>query len=165
MKKLLTFALALIVCLSASSADKKTKKATQAFQYEIEKIEGGTAANGVQTVYVQSYMKSIKNAEKVCKRDAVHGVIFKGYSGRGDYHPALAKDATTQEDFKEFFDAFFSDYGDYNKYIVSTSAGGPKYAKIKKIGYKVGLVVNVNVGALRKDLEKAGVIRGMNSMF
>lgn len=164
MKKLLTIVLALLVCLSAS-ADKKDKKATQAYKYEIEKIEAGSSASGVQAVYVQSYMKTLSNADQVCRRNAVHGVIFKGYSGRGDYHPALASEPTAQEDHKEFFDAFFAENGDYNKYIASTSASGPQYAKIKKIGYKVGLVVYVNVAALRKDLEKAGVIKGMSSMF
>ena len=164
MKKFLTIALALLICISAS-ADKKNKKATQAYKYEIEKIEAGAASNGVQAVYVQSYMNNIKNADQVCRRNAVHGVIFKGYSGRGDYHPALASDPTAQQDHKEFFDAFFADNGDYNKYVASTSASGPQYVKIKKIGYKVGLVVYVNVAALRRDLEKAGVIKGMSSVF
>ena len=37
--------------------------------------------------------------------------------------------------------------------------------KLKGYKYKVGVVVTVNSNALRKDLEAAGIVRGLSSGF
>ena len=52
--------------------------------------------------------------------------------------------------------------------FVSTSNDGAVAAEDRmKIGkeYKIGVVVSVNVSALRKDLEDAGIIKSLGAAF
>ena len=53
------------------------------------------------------------------------------------------------------------------KFVSHSSDATPEViaVKIKGYKYKVGVIVTVNSSALRKDLEAAGVIRGLSSGF
>ena len=81
MKKFLLLA-ALILATTLTGAAKKPTKSEQAmqqFRYELE-----CAGNGVQGTYlvrVWTYDKKQKDAQAACARNAVHGVIFKGFAG------------------------------------------------------------------------------------
>ena len=76
MKRLLLLAAALMVVVGASAASRKLKNSdTQKFQYEIEGVNNGT--QGTYLVKVWTYSAS-KNANiETCKKNAVHGIIFK----------------------------------------------------------------------------------------
>ncbi len=76
---------------------------------------------------------------------------------------ALVSTPGAEVEHKDFFDLFFKDGGEYLKYVEQTST--PQ--EIMKVGkeYKIGLVVVVQKDALRKALEAAGVVRGLNSIF
>lgn len=153
-------ALALSVAVSSDAANPK-KNAKEKFQYDLEYVK--TAGDGVVTVKVWSYAPSWKKAQALCRRDAVHGVIFKGFSGQGSYQAPLVRTASGYEDNADFFDAFF-DNGDYDRYISNVVDGSQEARQIKG-GYKVSEVVNVNVKMLRKHLEEAGIARGLSSGF
>jgi hypothetical protein len=68
---------------------------------------------------------------------------------------------------QEFFDNFFADGGKYMKFVNVTGDGSVAAEDKLKVGkeYKIGVVVSVNVAGLRKDLEAAGIIRGLKSGF
>jgi GTP-sensing pleiotropic transcriptional regulator CodY len=53
------------------------------------------------------------------------------------------------------------------KFVNCTSDGVPDENSCVKVGkeYKVGIVVSVAKDALRKDLEDAGIIKGLSSGF
>ena len=66
---------------SAAKKPTKSEQAMQQFRYELE-----CAGNGVQGTYlvrVWTYDKKQKDAQAACARNAVHGVIFKGFAGGG----------------------------------------------------------------------------------
>lgn len=164
MKKLLLFSLSLLLCMPMfAGAKKKADKDTERFRYEIE-----CAGNGVQGTYlikVWTYSKKAAVAAEQCKKNAVHGVIFKGYTGENGCvaQRPLAKNAGVEMEYEEYFKTFFSDKGEYYKYVSLTDTT----QDIVKVGkeYKVGVVVSVKKDELRKALEAAGVIKGLGSGF
>lgn len=84
MKKLVLFALGALLLVSCSTTKNVASNATGAvdqYRYDIEYVKN--AGDGMSNVKVWSYGKSVKVAEERCKANAVHGVIFKGYTGQG----------------------------------------------------------------------------------
>lgn len=165
MKKCLSLLLILAcACMVAVAGNRKRNKAnadTEAFRYELESIQ--TSGTGYVNVKVWSYSRRLSIAAEQCKKNAVHGVIFKGSTGEGT-QPPLVKDPAAEADHAEFFEAFFADGGDYMRYVGNAIGGTNEVVKIGK-EYKTGVVVKVNKGLLRKHLEQANIIRSLDSGF
>jgi hypothetical protein len=163
MKKLLIIICVLSIVFPTSAQKRETTKNVNNFRYELECA--GNASQGNYLVKVWSYSKKASVAAEQCKRNAVHGVIFKGFSGNQGCvsQRPMAGDPGVEFEFEEYFQEFFKEGGEYLKYVVLT-AGTQEIVKIGK-EYKVGVVVTVHKDALRKTLEKAGVIKGLSSGF
>ena len=154
--------------IGTKKAEKKANADTDNFRYEIECMGNGAA--GTYLIKVWSYSKKATVAKEQSKKNAVHGVIFKGFAGGGQgcvSQKALATDPAIEQQKAEFFESFFADGGKYMKYVSESSDGAVAAEDVMKVGkeYKVGVVVTVMKDALRKDLEAAGVIRGLTSGF
>lgn len=166
MKKLLSLlALLLFVGLAASAGNRKHNKAdadTRNYRYELEYVK--SVGNGMVNVKVWSYSRRASIAIEQCKKNAVHGILFKGYSGEGATQPPMIRDAATISTHSTFFDAFFADGGDYMRYVSNSILGTSKTVKVGK-DHKVGVVVSVNVRQLRHDLEQAGILRSLADGF
>ena len=164
-KKILLSLLAFVLCMPASAGirQKQANKDTDQFRYEIECA--GNAIQGTYLVKVWSYSKKASVAENQCRKNAVHGVIFKGYGGGQGCvsQRPLASSPGAEAQFEEYFKSFFADGGEFQKY-ASIMGGTTETVKVGK-EYKVGVVVSVRKDDLRKALEAAGVIRGLNSGF
>ena len=146
-----------------SQAKKKANKETDQFRYEIT-CEGEGVA-GTYLVKVWSFSKKPVVAAEQSKKNAVHGIIFKGYPGSGQKcqsQKPIASNPTVEQQHADFFKKFFANGGDYMKYV--TVSGISSSIKIGK-EYKVGVVVSVMKDQLRKDLESAGIIKGLSSGF
>ena len=165
MKKILLSLLVAACCLPAfaSISQKKANKDTKQFRYEIECA--GNAIQGTYLVKVWSYSKKAAVAENQCRKNAVHGVIFKGYGGGQGCvsQRPLANTPGVEDQYKTYFDNFFAPGGEFQKY-ASIMSGTTETVKVGK-EYKVGVVVSVRKDDLRKALEAAGVIRKLNSGF
>jgi hypothetical protein len=154
---------ALMICGIAQAADKNK----QIWRYEIEPVNVGT--RGTYLIKVWSYAKKQNDAVALAPKNAVHGIIFRGYAGSSDFKgkPALTNNPNLEEEKKEFFDLFFSDGGKYLKFVNLTNNGKIAAADRLKVGkeYKIGVIVSVNVDALREDLENAGIIPRLGAGF
>lgn len=149
--------------LLPASAKKKTEKDAWNYRYEIECAAVGQ--DGTYAVNVWSYSKGKKFDPTQAGINAVHGVIFKGVSGRQGCpsQPALIRDASVRESKKDYFEKFFAENGDCSKYVLSVS---PTVERVKiKGGWKFRATVQVAKDQLRRDLESAGIIRGLSSGF
>jgi hypothetical protein len=160
----LLLAMAMLMAMpSFAGAKKKAEKDTEHFRYEIECAGNGT--QGTYLVKVWSYSKRPSVAAEQCMKNAVHGVIFKGYTGGNGCvaQRPLASHPGVEMEYEEYFRNFLSDKGEYYKYVSLTGAT----QEIIKVGkeYKVGIIVSVQKDELRKALEQAGVIRGLGSGF
>ena len=150
------------------SKKKKANNDTEAWKYEIECV--GIGKPGTKVIKVWSYSKNAKVATGQAKKNAVHGLVFQGYSGGGQgctSQKALVADPSIEHQKKEFFEEFFADGGKYMKYVSHSGDSTPEVigVKLKGYKYKVGVIVTVNTNDLRKDLEAAGIIRGLSSGF
>ncbi len=150
--------------LSSCATQKKLNADTAQFRYEIECA--GNGAQGTYLVKVWTYTKAPKAAVAQCKKNAVHGVIFKGFAGADGCvsQRALVPNPGVEIEHKDYFRLFFDDaHGEYMKYVTLTSAPH----EVVKVGreYKVGIVVTVQKDALRKALESVGIVKGLNYGF
>ncbi|HOK50850.1 MAG TPA: hypothetical protein PLF75_03070, partial [Bacteroidales bacterium] len=79
----------------------------------------------------------------------------------------LASSPAVEDEYSEFFDKFFADGGDYMRYVSLSNDGSIDSEDRLKVGkeYKIGVVVSVMKDQLRKDLEKAGIIKALDAGF
>ena len=171
LKHYLSILFLFVMGLTVNAQWKKNKanEDTKIWRYDLE-CEG-IAKQGSKLVKVWSYSKNPKHAISRGMKNAVHGIIFKGYAGGGQGCTSLkplVKSADTEEKFKEFFDAFFADGGEYLKYVSAATDGSiapGDRLKISRREYKIGVIVNIQYDQLRKRLESEGIIRGLASGF
>lgn len=156
MKRILS--LLLLMFVMAAMAIAKDNKMPQ---YDI--MGAGSGNEGMLLVKVFVYAKKNIPDEEL-KRAAVHGVTFRGFTGNnsGANQPAMAS-PTAEIDHSTYCEAFFAVDGQCLNY-ASIIPGSYERVKTGK-GYKYGAIVQVNKTALRKDLEKAGVVRSLSSGF
>ena len=154
--RLLALLLLFIIPMNVSAKKKK-----EMLRYEIE-----AAGVGVEGTYiVKAYVLCDKGKvpDELIKEAAVRGVIFRGFAAANGApsQKAMASPAVEQEK-AVFFDDFFGS-GSHLGYanIVPGS-----YDRMKtSTGYRVGATVQVQKTQLRRYLEEAGVIRGLNTGF
>lgn len=161
---LLTIVLSLSLLSLGATKQRKADKDTENYRYDIEYAK--TGSNGNIVVKVWSYSKRTRIGIEQCKKNAVHGVLFKGYAsaGGGAAQKALVKDPTAEAANAKFFDAFFADGGPYMKYVSAAANSNVDVIKVGK-EYKSGVVVTVSKDQLRSDLEAAGIVKGLASGF
>lgn len=168
---LFTIVLMLFVNFGAQAQWKKEKarKDTEIWRYDI--ACEGIAKQGAKLVKVWSYSKNPKHAISSAMRNAVHGIIFKGYGGGGQgcssFQP-LIKDSSVEVEYKEFFDDFFAEGGEYMKYVSAATDGSiapGDRLKVSKREYKIGVVVNVMSDQLRNRLEKENIVKSLTTGF
>lgn len=156
-----------IAVVASAQARKKADKDTQEWRYEIEVVQTGT--QGTYLIKVWSYSKKPDVAIEQAKKNAVHGVIFKGFAAKSSVagQKALANDVNLEVERADFFKPFFEDGGKYMKFVSTSNDGAVAAGDRMKVGkeYKVGVVLSVNVAALRKDLEAAGIIKALGAGF
>lgn len=162
-----TILLLLMVGTALGQARRKADKDTERWRYELEVVNEG--AQGTYLIKIWSYSRKPQVAIEQAKKNAVHGIVFKGYTGAGRLkgQKPLVQDPSAEETHKAFFEEFFADNGKYMKYVQLTTDGAIAPGDIMKVGkeYKVGIVVAVSKDELRKYLESEKIIRSLSSGF
>ncbi|MBQ2857376.1 MAG: hypothetical protein IJE78_09710 [Bacteroidaceae bacterium] len=160
-KKNWNFGLMLLVCSFLLCVNVEAKKSLiTSTKYDIEGVEIGE--QGTYLVKVFIYTKKSSATVEEFKYAAVHGVIFRGFSGKGFSGQKAMARPESQSQNADFYNSFFNN-GDYLSYaqIVNPASERVKIGK----EYKIAAIVSVSKDALRKALEEAGVIRSLNSGF
>jgi len=168
MKAIIFFLIVIAVSISLySQSTRKANKDMHEWRYEIE--AEGTGIQGSYQVKVWTYSKKAETAIDQAKKSAIHGVIFKGFPDKNRIkgQSPLATDPSIENDKEDFFKDFFADGGKYQKFVTLVNNGAISPEDRIKIGkeYKIGIVVSVNVSSLRKELEDAGIIKGLSNGF
>lgn len=157
------------VANAQSKKRKKANKETEQWRYEIECV--GTGIQGTYLIKVWSYSKNSDIAIEQAKKNAIHGVIFKGFVGDKNgctNQKPLSRNSNLENEQKTFFKHFFADGGKYIKFVSLSTDGAIDAGdrlKINKKEYKIGVIVSVRKDELRKDLESAGIIKSLSSGF
>ena len=177
MNKKLAFKLGLSIilvsgCLTVMAQKKAKKRAdadTEKFRYEMMCI--GTGTEGTYLVKVFSYSKKPQVAKEQAKKNAVHGIIFKGFPANGrecKVQKPLVRNPNVAFEKEDFLNDFFADGGGYMKFVSLSTDGTPAAGdviKVNKKEYKVGIAVSVQKDFLRKELEAANIIKKLGAGF
>jgi len=167
-KKIVLFLLfTILISISGISQQRKADRDTREWRYEIEAVR--TGVTGTYLLKVWSYSKSPDVAIDQAKKNAVHGVVFRGFAGKSGVEgkPPLVSSPDLEIEKADFFNPFFDDGGKYMKFVSLTNDGAVAAEDRFRVGkeFKIGVLVSVNVGELRKDLEAAGIVRSLNAGF
>lgn len=132
-------------------------------EYEIS--GAGTGVQGTYLVNVSVLTKDKKIDNSVIARCAVHGVLFRGFSSKEhrQTQKPLAGTPMAESQHAEFFSSFFAPGGLASSYVSEVDGSRQVVKNGKK--YRVTAIVTVNKTQLRRDLEEAGVIKSLNSIF
>jgi len=164
MNKKIQIILSLMFFIIASCTPKVDNKK---WDYELEAYSTGNM--GTYQVKVYTYHSDPELAIELSKMNAVHGIIFKGFPDKERIkgQKALANKPNTLEDNLDFFKNFFEIKKDYLRFVTLSNDGKILPGDRLKVGnkYKVGVVVSVNVGELRKYLENNGIIKSLSDGF
>jgi len=161
MRKICCILMMMFALFSIINVDAKKDKP---LTYEISC--GGSGIQGYSLVKVKAVVDSKKDiGDNILKRCAVHGILFRGYSGTQGCvsQPPLAGSAIIEQQFSDFFVPFFQPGGGCESYctLVDGSLQTVKQGK----QFVVSGIISVAKSQLRNDLEKAGVIKKLNSGF
>lgn len=132
-------------------------------------IAGEGVGNGGRPILIVTC--AAKKADKVTdddlRRCAVRGILFRGYADKSNTssydastsHPALLS-PDAEAGYADYFNDFFES-GAYNSYVDVL----PDTRRVMKSGkvFHVSNAVQINVPALRKKLEKDGIIKSLKS--
>lgn len=161
---------AFILMLSAVATTAEAQ-GKNGYKYELASYDGAVSGDpNYSIVKVWSYGKREKLTRRECIKNAVHGIIFKGYAAssmRAEDRGKAALCPGGYDTHEEYFDKFFSS-GDYLQYVQESNNGELMATDVIKIAsreYKVGMVVVVNTEALRKRLEQDGIIKRLDFLF
>lgn len=151
----------------------QSKKAKILAGYTIDNYEVacmGVGTDGSKLLKIWGYGKKPDQAKLQAKLNAVHAVIFKGVTaatGGCQGIKPIASSFSVEEENQEYFNNFFSPGGSYLNYIAVSGEGGDEMdvVKVDNKTYKVGIIVSVMYDAVRNELEKAGIVKGLNSGF
>ncbi len=156
MNKIITFLIALSVMLPLGMAAKDKKN--EQLNYEIS--QAGVGNQGTYAVKVTVISKNKNVSDDLIARCAVHGALFRGVGNKGP----IAGSASAEAQHADYFQNFFAPNGPARNYVSSVGSQR-EVLKVNKKEYRVTKIVSINKDQLRKDLEAAGVIRGLNSIF
>jgi len=170
MKRFVSLLIA-FVCFSATvsaQSQRKADKQTAQWRYELQATVG-QASEGSTIVRVWTYSTKPNIAEGQAGKNAVHGIIFKGFPASNDNarivgREPLINDPDIEEQFRDYFNEFFKTGGAYQRYVSYIGNGVPD--QILKVGkeYKVAVTVVVLIDQLRKRLEEDGILKPMDKI-
>lgn len=164
MKKLVLYILFNTVLISAFSQSgrdqKKANIATEEWRYEIN-CRGTGGADNSYLLDVVSYLRDDRLSINQSKKNAVHGIIFKGVFGNSvgcETKPPLTSNPNLFEQKKEYFDAFFADGGTFSKFVLLPTGRPDMVDQVTKNEFRVNMTAQVDISGLRAQLEADGII-------
>jgi hypothetical protein len=132
--------------------------------YQTECISTNT--DGYITIKIWDIKKGSKYKSEQARKDAVHALLFSGFSGNNNCStqlPLLNK-TEEQENFKKIETTFFASRGQWSKFTRSSDTEttlaenmGPKSWKVYEI--------SISSNELRKYLEELNIIKSLNNGF
>jgi hypothetical protein len=118
-------------------------------------------ADGSQILKAWGNGKNMAEASQQAQKKALNDVLFNGvFAGKPTCETRpLVTEVNARQKYTDYFDRFFSDNGNYKKFISSQSNMIDKVNDRKGAGQRVtqGVVVRVDLPSLRQQLIKDGI--------
>jgi hypothetical protein len=160
MRKFIFYLVILLLTIQSCSRT-KIDIYTNVWRYQLEAAFVSKA--GTKTFKIWSYCGNPSYGMELAKRNAVHGIIFKGIpasaDGRIQSQMPLIKNGSVESSNQMYFNSFFANGGPYLRFVSLATDDQPDLVKISNKEFKIGLLVSVDTELLRKQLESDGIIR------
>ena len=151
----------LLLSLVFTGCSTSTKTSTNSFvKYETESL--GTELDGSVTLRAWGSGRNTADAVEQAKKNAVRDVIFKGINvGKMEYYlKPIIFEVNAQEKYEKYFNIFFSDGGEYKKYIsMADEKNSSRTVEKNNTGKKYGITVRVLRDKLKDRLKSDGIIK------
>lgn len=161
MKRQSMIILSAALLLGAVSCRSGKNVVSSAAYSSFETICMGVEGDGSQTLRVWGKGANKADAIEQAKKNAVIDVLFKGIAGTGECaQKPLVTEVNARERYAEYFNPFFSDGGEYRKFVTEENANDASRLKAQgssQVNY--GIIVTVDREGLRKQLERDGVLK------
>lgn len=133
MKKQLGFLSALLIMGAMLFVGESSKKTSQAY-YDYKSQVIGTELDGSYTIRAWGRARNKMDAYEQARKTAVYDVIFNGVESANstiDPLKPLLLEVNAKEKYEDYFNKFFRDNGDFEKYvsIKEKRIGSTKYKK------------------------------------
>lgn len=102
----------------------------------------------------------LSSAIREAKKNAVNEVLFNGFDTSDNYIASpLIHEVNARERYADYFDRFFADGGEYEKFVTETSSTDGSRIEAKSRGLQNhGITVTVDRNALKNQLKVDGLI-------
>lgn len=160
MKYSLLVAAALLVAVTSCRKDTNISSQGAFYSFETECL--GTELDGSQTVRAWGKGSNKADAVEQARKNAVRDVLFKGVrAGSGDCSSRpLILEVNAQEKYEFYFNKFFADGGEYEKYATGEDENRTSRIKAKNSTQtNYGVVVRVKRAELRQKLIEDNIIK------
>lgn len=121
----------------------------------------GVELDGSQTLRVQGYGRNRSDAKEQAMKNAVWAVIFDGIRDgvEGCNMRPLVPEVNAKERYEDYFNLFFSDNGEYKKYVSLRDTKKRSGGRAKdRLGYAYDLTIRVLRAELKARLKADNVI-------
>lgn len=121
----------------------------------------GTELDGSQTLRVLGYGRNRVDAKEQAMKNAVYAVVFDGIRDgvQGCNLRPLVTEVNARERYEDYFNIFFSDNGEYKKYVSLKDTKKRSADRAKdKVGYSYEMTIRVLRSELKERLKKDNVI-------
>lgn len=167
MKKFLLSLGIFLLSLGLLGAQKKEDRRTMEWKYEMQCA--GVSGEGSYLVKVFTYSKRPNFPFEQAKKNAIHGILFKGVPGDrakkcAEIRPMISN-LNAEVEHEAYFKEFFENGGKYMKFVGNSTNGMLDPNDVMKVGkeYKIGALIVISKDMLRRELEDAGIIRSLKS--
>lgn len=121
----------------------------------------GTELDGSETLRVSGYGSNREDAKEQAMKNAVWTIVFDGVRDgvSGCNMRPLVTEPNARERYEDYFNRFFSDNGEYKKYVSLRDTKRRSAGKNKdKIGYSYEMTIRVLRSELKSHLKADNII-------
>lgn len=153
------FAAAAMLLVTSCGVTRNSQSFYEAPKAQVMRVEGDGTVVVRATGLGRNRYYAIDNA----RRNAVRECIFDGFTIKGDAYTSkpLVFSVNAKEKYEEFFNAFFANNGDYEKFVSGQFSDARKLVSNRKqksdIQAKVTITLRVNRAALKEYLNENGI--------
>lgn len=151
----------LVLCLAFALTGCSKKEVSTSSYYPSKTTYMNDEGDGSITVRAYGHGRNRRDAKAQAAKNALRDVIFRGVTvpGNAQLSRPLVTTLNAEEKFRDLFDAFFTDGGDYTRFVSSEDRKARSDNKEKNsVQVKEATTVRVLRPALRQYLIEKGVI-------
>ena len=163
MKKITKLLLLLVVAVAGSLTSCRTnQQISNSMSYaSFESALINISPSGVLTVRAWGSGPNEATAIEEAKKNVVADVLFNGFKTSNSYlAKPLVPEVNARERYAEYFNRFFSNGGEYKKFVTEASTSDSSRVSAATNGLqKHSAVLNVDRAALERQMKADGILR------